>query len=1233
MPFLSVCLRALICPAPRRTMLVMGALLLGSAALVPRAGWAQFGEPPTLGEMAGESISQIGEGLRQMRAEKVQFTREIAAARKRYWAEYPDGADVDAAKEAFSKALFQKDLYHQMMEIQDRGMREMGSSLVQVANRLTGTVDGGIWPEAKPEWDAWSAQHYLALTGGNFEQFIFSGKAWDADHWAQALQATQSYYEAYRTARDWEEFFASSHSPLRSGTLADKISVLLIRFGDATSMTEAAEMAATLQEALGEEVVQRAYERLAWDVKRLEGPYGGLGPEERPKRFNDYLLLHAANKARAYHVSLLAVDAGLTCTLQGRDCSVNAWIEGYAKHQAVVDQYGEAAVVSAADRVREAPSYADVIPGDTRGTALADFSGAPPRSPLDWIDALLRDPSTSLPSRTVPPGLAVDDDAALRAAHEESRPVTVRGVVSRIGWMEETPDKAAFILFFEGTDALVAYGGPDDHRDLLRERDWNVSTLVGATVEVRGVIHRTTDPGVGDGEWYAIPLGAQGGTLEIIDGGQPREEAPAAYQTLLSSSTEDPLGELVGFAGTTGEVLLGVSKRPPKQVRFRTSKRPHMLIRMEAEGSESVLWRAPDGNREVTAQLGPDGHVYGSFEGGESTREQGLFRLREDGTGFTVLRNFPTDEYHMEPYLLDVDDAGTLYGRFRKHQRFGIFRMNADGTNYHAVWHAPRECQQRCMVSTLVAGNDGFLYGVYAETSRDGRDQTTSIARLPVQGGEPEPIYTMDRDDLNPALVLGSDGDLYVLSLRPTDDDVGILLRVSRDGSRSKILHRILSPYAGTLPNAHLVEGPDERLYGIRPNRLFRIQRDGSGYETRPIGYTVEDLLVHQGGVYGIGTLGFENVLFRIDPGWVGAVEQPTPRTPGAQNAPGGAPTEGSVASDVPTGRAASAINPAVHGATLGGYDVTLNTHAGLVYFKDPARSGQTVAIYNARTHGWMQTEDSFDPATIPLDQLYQGDSSEAAPASPVEAEAPTAESGPNPSAAAPTVSSASALNAVPADAKINPDVHGTTVGGYDVTLNTHAGYAYFKDPNASGRTVAIYNYKAREWMRTAKDFAPSSVPLQALFVGGTPVEEDIPASGPAIEAVATATSKPAEAATPADAPEPVSQTVETACTQPPVFVAEEPPEMQQPVRHVLLSRRDHFEMADASLGRSRVFVQFVVGPAGQVLEPTVTRGSGHDLIDAAALRQIQETTFHPGRSRGVPVCVRMSLPVMVVVE
>lgn len=68
-------------------------------------------------------------------------------------------------------------------------------------------------------------------------------------------------------------------------------------------------------------------------------------------------------------------------------------------------------------------------------------------------------------------------------------------------------------------------------------------------------------------------------------------------------------------------------------------------------------------------------------------------------------------------------------------------------------------------------------------------------------------------------------------------------------------------------------------------------------------------------------------------------------------------------------------------------------------------------------------------------------------------------------------------------------------------------------------------------------------------------------------------------------------------------------------------------EMARKAGIEGKVIVQFIVNEEGKVENPQVIRGIGGGADDEA-LRVIKQAEFEPGRQRGEPVPVQMSLPI-----
>jgi len=93
------------------------------------------------------------------------------------------------------------------------------------------------------------------------------------------------------------------------------------------------------------------------------------------------------------------------------------------------------------------------------------------------------------------------------------------------------------------------------------------------------------------------------------------------------------------------------------------------------------------------------------------------------------------------------------------------------------------------------------------------------------------------------------------------------------------------------------------------------------------------------------------------------------------------------------------------------------------------------------------------------------------------------------------------------------------------------------------------------------------------------------------------------------------------------IFIAvEEKPELIGGMA-ALQKTVDYPEMAEGAGIEGRVIVQFVVNEQGSVEDPKVIRGV-HRLLDKAAIEAVRAQKFRPGKQRGQPVKVQMSLPV-----
>lgn len=94
-----------------------------------------------------------------------------------------------------------------------------------------------------------------------------------------------------------------------------------------------------------------------------------------------------------------------------------------------------------------------------------------------------------------------------------------------------------------------------------------------------------------------------------------------------------------------------------------------------------------------------------------------------------------------------------------------------------------------------------------------------------------------------------------------------------------------------------------------------------------------------------------------------------------------------------------------------------------------------------------------------------------------------------------------------------------------------------------------------------------------------------------------------------------------------PFLLVEEMPELLGGLAALLKEIR-YPEIAKKAGVEGKVFVQFVVDKNGKVLNPLVVRSIGAGC-DEEALRALAKMKFKPGKQRGVPVAVRMTIPIV----
>ncbi len=142
-------------------------------------------------------------------------------------------------------------------------------------------------------------------------------------------------------------------------------------------------------------------------------------------------------------------------------------------------------------------------------------------------------------------------------------------------------------------------------------------------------------------------------------------------------------------------------------------------------------------------------------------------------------------------------------------------------------------------LNTLVAGRDGFLYGVSYEDTRKGNGAVFCMEpggkfrvlhRFPFHPGRPVPGSNKGGYSPTNRLTMGKDGCLYGLTGDGGRFAGGVFYRVRPDGGFSVVAdlpRSFYSPYSSLFQ--HLIEGPENAFYGISGGGAFtRLGLDGS---------------------------------------------------------------------------------------------------------------------------------------------------------------------------------------------------------------------------------------------------------------------------------------------------------------------------------------------------------------------------------------------------------------------
>ena len=188
-----------------------------------------------------------------------------------------------------------------------------------------------------------------------------------------------------------------------------------------------------------------------------------------------------------------------------------------------------------------------------------------------------------------------------------------------------------------------------------------------------------------------------------IDGSSYERPSASQYALLYGSKL-----------AATSHGIYGISKG------FTDNKGFLYRIKNDMSGVD-VLYNFQDatGSRsEGKVVEGSDGYLYGAGRDGGAFNAGVLYKIKPDGTQYTIIHNFKTTDGSYPVTGLVTNGSGVLYGTTRLGGMNGkgvIFRINEDGTGFQKLLSF-YDVGAINLVSSIVAeislGDDGYLYGV-----------------------------------------------------------------------------------------------------------------------------------------------------------------------------------------------------------------------------------------------------------------------------------------------------------------------------------------------------------------------------------------------------------------------------------------------------------------------------------------------------------------------------------------
>jgi uncharacterized repeat protein (TIGR03803 family) len=239
--------------------------------------------------------------------------------------------------------------------------------------------------------------------------------------------------------------------------------------------------------------------------------------------------------------------------------------------------------------------------------------------------------------------------------------------------------------------------------------------------------------------------------------------------------------------------------------------------------------------------LDGSGNVYGTSTAGGTGGKGVVFKVKTDGTAFSLLHSFASSPDGDTPYAsLILDGSGFLYGTTTKGGTASsgtVFKIKTDGSGFSVIHSFTGGNSGSGPTAALILDASGFLYGTTEALG------ASVVFKLKTDGTQFSILHVLaggmgDGNQSMALLLSDGAGHLYGTSYSGGASNKGTVFTLKTDGSGFGLLHSFAGGVAdGQSPQAALTTDGSGFLYGTtyyggtsNHGTVFKLQTNGMGF-------------------------------------------------------------------------------------------------------------------------------------------------------------------------------------------------------------------------------------------------------------------------------------------------------------------------------------------------------------------------------------------------------------------